>query len=251
VALDWIMTQAERAGLRFIASERAYYSEHSNVDDKLYDPRSGLGALYRWLPRDIEVLCLGSCAPKIHMSVLERAAHGTEDYAPGNLPRHPQVVFTETGSDADDDVAKERAEKLQQAIATDHVLLHEVSNTVWFGRQAYVLFMTTCLVVAPLALRFLGLFWAFSALVLSALIALPTAYLSKGRRQRHFSTFWLKMQQHLREVLKSTRRPSVVGGPGTSPWSPDAALEPLGASLQNSPSNDASDAGPDKRTKQG
>lgn len=205
VALDWIMTQAEAANLRFIESEREYYRAHGNVDDKLYNPRAGGGSLYRWLPRDIDALCKGKCEPQLHLSVLERAAHGTEDYSPGNLPARPKIVFTQTGSAQYDEVASDRARKLEAAISTDRVLLHQVPNTVSLGRQTYVLFMTTLLVIAPLTLIFAGWAAASATLAASAAIAIPIAYLAKSSRQRHFSTYWLKKQQQLREVLKSTR----------------------------------------------
>ncbi len=42
VALDWMMTKAEAAGLRFLKSDRDQYREHNNVTDKLYNSRAGL-----------------------------------------------------------------------------------------------------------------------------------------------------------------------------------------------------------------
>ena len=102
VALDWLLTEAEQAGapfgehgLRLNASERQSFREHASVDDKLYDPRAGLGVFYRWKIRDIEAMCAANdIAPKVHVSVLERVAHGTDDYSPGNLPARADVVFT-------------------------------------------------------------------------------------------------------------------------------------------------------------
>ena len=57
VALDWMMAQAEAAGLNFIQSDRNSYRDHRDVHDKLYDSRAGLAVYYRWKPRDIEALC--------------------------------------------------------------------------------------------------------------------------------------------------------------------------------------------------
>src|SRR4030095_15425827 len=69
---------------------------HANVDDKLYNPPVALGMFYRWKPRNICELCRkNGVKPKLHMSVLERVAHGTEDYWPGDLPPGAGVVFTE------------------------------------------------------------------------------------------------------------------------------------------------------------
>ena len=88
VALDWLLSQAERPleptsqgsraleaarGLRICASERQSFREHASVDDKLYDPRSGAGIFYRWKIRDIEELCAANnVKPRVHVSVLER-----------------------------------------------------------------------------------------------------------------------------------------------------------------------------------
>ena len=91
VALEWMMRKAEQTVVKARAcdscADRALYYDHANVDDKLYDPRSGLGIFYRWKLRDIAAICrMHHARPAVHLSVLERIAHGTDDYAPGNLP---------------------------------------------------------------------------------------------------------------------------------------------------------------------
>lgn len=98
VALDWMMAEAEVSGLRFIREDRKYVKTHQDVHDKLYDPREGLGTMYRWSPRNIECLCSKSnCeTPKIHISVFERMDFGTGGYAPGNIPHTFEVVATRT-----------------------------------------------------------------------------------------------------------------------------------------------------------
>jgi uncharacterized protein (DUF2235 family) len=117
VALDWIMAYAERAGLRFNPIARRRISEHVNVDDKLYDPRAGLGSFYRWKIRDIARLCARHRVPvKVHLSVLERIAHATDDYAPGNIPGNAEVVVTDT---ADTD----KAPQLMRSYATTRLRL--------------------------------------------------------------------------------------------------------------------------------
>lgn len=98
VSLDWMMAEAEVAGLRFIAEDRKFILDHQDVHDKLYDSREGLGTLYRWEPRNIERLCResNSLPPKIHISVFERMDFGTGGYAPGNIPDTFDVVATRT-----------------------------------------------------------------------------------------------------------------------------------------------------------
>jgi hypothetical protein len=99
VALDWMMAEAERCGLRFIHADRDYVRTHQDVHDQLYDARAGLGVYYRWEPRDIVKLCRTHhmALPKIHVSVFERIANGTGLYAPTNLPQRCRVVRTEDG----------------------------------------------------------------------------------------------------------------------------------------------------------
>jgi uncharacterized protein (DUF2235 family) len=205
VALDWMMKQAADAQLRFIRSERDYYHQHANVDDKLYDPRTGFGAFYRWLPRNIAELCRNKCVARIHLSVLERAAHGTEDYAPGNLPGAPSIVFTATDCNVSNAAAAKRAQKLEAVVATGRDLLGEASKTIQLERYSYVVVMSTLLLAAPLALLVFGPLPALGLFGLSVAIAWPIAHYSKRSRQRRFSTYWLAMQQNLRDALKSTR----------------------------------------------
>ncbi len=57
VALNWMFDQSETAGLQFLDSERQFYSEHANVNGRMYDNRAGLGNLYRYAPRKLKKLC--------------------------------------------------------------------------------------------------------------------------------------------------------------------------------------------------
>jgi uncharacterized protein (DUF2235 family) len=89
VALDWMLAEAGRRnrstkGLRLNADERRSYA-HTNVDDKLYDSVAGLESL-SVEDRDIEMMCSKYGGPSPH-SVLERVAHGPEDYSPGKKAR--------------------------------------------------------------------------------------------------------------------------------------------------------------------
>lgn len=94
VTLDWMMSEAEKSGLRFIQAARDYVRAQQDVHSKLYDSRSGLAVYYRWDPRNIAQICRdhGIEKPKIHASVLERIAFRTDGYAPGNIPANLEVV---------------------------------------------------------------------------------------------------------------------------------------------------------------
>jgi len=170
VALEWMMRKAEGAGLRLIGADRALYYDHANVDDKLYDPRAGLGMFYRWKVRDIARICrMHNVRPAIHLSVLERIAHGTDDYAPGNLPADANVVITATGDDGKDAAAWKRAEEvegvLQKAHQTFHPgadsLLTRVRAEVAMGLVSYYVYLLACIVVVIAASTpdGVGAFW--------------------------------------------------------------------------------------------
>jgi hypothetical protein len=95
---------------------------HASVDDALYDPRAGLGIFYRWAPRDVADYCEKSGFPPcIHISVAERIAHGTADYAPGNIPPDVSIHFTPIDArdpkrEIQEALLKKRADALEDAI---------------------------------------------------------------------------------------------------------------------------------------
>jgi uncharacterized protein (DUF2235 family) len=96
VALDWMMAQAEHQGLRFIHNDREYVNSHQDVHGNLYDSRAGLSVYYRWSPRNLPRLCAEHNIEKakVHVSVIERIANGTNGYAPGNIPFDCEIVAT-------------------------------------------------------------------------------------------------------------------------------------------------------------
>jgi len=149
VTLDWMLRRAMvLAKLRVQPLDLEIFHGHSSVDDKLYDPRAGTGVFYRWAPRDIAKLCADSSTqPKVHLSVVERIAHGSEDYAPGNLPLYAKVVFTQTGDAKADAGARARAEAvenvLRRAAASRPNLLGEVARHFKLGELSYWIFMAS------------------------------------------------------------------------------------------------------------
>lgn len=155
VALEWMMRKAEHTGpegegLRLLCSDRALYYDHANVDDKLYDPRSGLGIFYRWKLRDIAAICrMHHVRPAIHLSVLERIAHGTDDYAPGNVPGSANVVITSMGEEGKDTAALQRAKEvesvLQAAHAGEESLLPRVGTEMAIGLASYYIYLFACI----------------------------------------------------------------------------------------------------------
>ena len=157
VALDWMLQKAEEAGVRLLPDDRRFYREHANVDDKVYDPRAGIGMFYRWKPRNMAALCADHhVAPAVHLSVLERIAHGTEDYAPGTIAPDARVVITPGGDELANAAALHRAlavgEVLHEAHAADaRPLLSRVRPWVAVGRLSYYVYLLTCTAVVVAA----------------------------------------------------------------------------------------------------
>jgi hypothetical protein len=154
VALDWMMRKAEGTGgqgkgLRMLAVDQKLYRDRANVDDKLYDPRSGLGIFYRWKMRDIAELCRTHhvTRPAIHLSVLERIAHGTDDYAPGNLPSEASVVVTPADNSGEQSAVQARADKVHEMLHSAHAghasLLSRVRSEISIGLASYYLYVST------------------------------------------------------------------------------------------------------------
>jgi len=173
VALDWMMERAENAGLRFIASDRALYRERMNVDDKLYDPRAGFGVFYRWKPRDVVKMCgkNGIERPAIHLSVVERILHGTEDYAPGNIPSDARVVTTPAGNTAADAAMGQRVKQAETVLCQQHgrtpSLLVRIRGAILVGLLSYYIYLFTCAVMLIAAATPPGA-WAISDPLASA-----------------------------------------------------------------------------------
>jgi uncharacterized protein (DUF2235 family) len=153
VTLDWMMQKAQQNGLRILTDDRKNYWEHGNVDDKMYDSRAGLGVFYRWKPRNMQRLCIDqktAMPPAVHLSVLERIAHGTDGYAPGTLAPAVSVTFTPANELAQNEALIVRAQAaksaLDEAFARNGSDLQKARGTVLIGRIAYYLYVLCCLV---------------------------------------------------------------------------------------------------------
>jgi hypothetical protein len=109
----WIMTEAQKCGLRFKSAPDADPDSLINTkaardkDGRLYDSRSGLGSYYRYGPRKLAELCDEKFSnkpgdkvlirvPKIHESVFKRIQNNAHPCAPLGIPAKCEVV-TDTG----------------------------------------------------------------------------------------------------------------------------------------------------------
>ena len=224
VALDWMLGHAAASGLRLHKMDRELFHCHASVDDMLYDPRGGIGCFYRWAPRDIRKYCnRNGIAPRIHLTVAERIAHATDDYAPGNLP--PGVTVAVTRLDADDPQRSERerilgrrAEAIQtvlQRALSEGYLLDRVRTHMDLADLSYWLMVMAWLLVVLGGVRILGgVIWPdlTAARIAGATIAVGLFFLLCARllgayanlaMSRVFSQFWQQHQKHLRHTLKT------------------------------------------------
>ena len=149
VALEWMLQRARAlTHLRMQPLDFELIKGHATVDDQIYDPRAGAGIFYRWAPRNIADLCgVNNALPKLHLTVVERIAHGTDDYAPGNLPLDAAVVITPSGDAKADAAAQARADAVAEVLhgvsAKRANLLGEVARDIACGEVSYWLFMAS------------------------------------------------------------------------------------------------------------
>jgi hypothetical protein len=168
---------------------------------------------------------------------MERIAHGTEDYCPGNLPPAANIVFTPTGEEAKDRAARERGDAAARILSASHEsgrsLLARTRTAQRVGRFAYRIFLVTCAGVVAFALSSnriaLGLSWSVLPDLARALLKAPwilasvvfgftlawfcASYCDRSR-QRTYSHFWFCEQKNLRAALKQARVACQVKQPG-------------------------------------
>jgi len=150
VSLYWMMRKAEAAGARFVDCDWKLYYDHQNPFDKLYDSRAGLGAYYRYLPRDIGKMCRDNgTIPKIHLSSIERVIQGSGGYTPGNIPAGCQFVATETPPKNLPDIGPE----ITTALGSRGSLLDDVRPWVYLRHYSNLIFLVVSLAALALIFR--------------------------------------------------------------------------------------------------
>jgi uncharacterized protein (DUF2235 family) len=227
VALDWMLAHAETAGLRLLKLDHELFRGHASVDDMMYDPRSGMGIFYRWAPRDIRAYCERiSETPRIHLTVAERIAHGTDDYAPGNIPPNAIVAFTppapqDPHREEKTRVLRQRSEAIQaeiQRALKGGYPLESVKSELALGHASYWLFMASWagFIVAGLGAAAAAMLrrpnWSYqvSAVLVASVVGFVTAVVLARRAENgmndRFSLFWQKHQKDLRAALKQAHQ---------------------------------------------
>jgi hypothetical protein len=232
VTLDWMMRNAERHGLCFLPHYRVLYRDGTDVDDKLYDPRSGLGMFYRWKPRNAADICRhSSVQPKVHRTVFQRIARNTEGYAPGSVPPDSTVISSSS---------PQHSESVQALVRSHHAdgaaLIERERRAHVLGTAAYWLMIVTTLACLALIVstyyedlrsipswhgRMLALMrtivstnwiavgartvWHYPWLLAGALLALLINLRVDRHLDARYSEFWHRLRGPLRAVLEKPR----------------------------------------------
>jgi uncharacterized protein (DUF2235 family) len=165
----WIMTEAQKCGLRFKSSPNAdpdsliNTSSARDKDGRLYDSRSGLGGYYRYGPRNLAELCHDKVSdtpgdqvdirlPKMHESVFRRIQNNAHPCAPLGIPGRYEVV-TDSGQ-----ILPPQANPYETPLQSEARAKAQESvwNTVWQRRIVYfaTVLATTALFIFPLLKSF-------------------------------------------------------------------------------------------------
>lgn len=165
VPLQWIMSEADKHGLRL---EKSIWNELKALSDengKLYDSRHGIASYYCYNPRRIDRLNRTDMVrvprTKVHESVLRRIKVDPEGYAPISLPPNFSVVrfdgsidniqnyLTRMNSKHDNHHACPVPKRWMKGFRAAR---EDVYNTVWRRRVAYFLTLFVSLALAAMPL---------------------------------------------------------------------------------------------------
>ncbi|MEG1039186.1 MAG: DUF2235 domain-containing protein [Pseudomonas sp.] len=165
VPLQWIMSEADKHGLRLEPSIWNELIALSDENGKLYDSRHGIASYYCYNPRRIDRLNRTDMVrvprTKVHESVLRRIKVDPDGYAPISLPPNFSVVRID-GSICNVEQYLTQMDTRQGNVHPGgaprrwmkgfRAAREDVYNTVWRRRVAYflTLFVSLALVAMPL-----------------------------------------------------------------------------------------------------
>lgn len=177
VPLCWMIDEAARAGLEFEKPLVDTYRSLSSPTGRLYDSRGGTGALWRYQPRNVQLLMDKNdetvakekrVTPLVHHCTVTRMAYGNDGYAPKSLPfkidillpDNTRVPFEKSKVDAALQTATDASTKtvlndlktlIETATAQEKRghLFALVLDTIWLRRWVY--FATLGLALVALA----------------------------------------------------------------------------------------------------
>lgn len=99
ISFHWMFLRAQKHGLKFPKDKQSKLQKDANDQGYLYDSRAGLGAFYRYYPRDLssyyEEELVSEKPIKVHQSVVERMDLRIGEYSPIIMPPAFDVVSSE------------------------------------------------------------------------------------------------------------------------------------------------------------
>jgi hypothetical protein len=198
---------------------------------------------YRWKIRDIAAMCAANhVTPKVHVSVLERVAHGTDDYSPGNLPADAAIVSTAPENPEHAVLTDRRAASVQKVVETipGGTLLNGVRAPIRIGQLSYYAYLVSIIAVMVAAPRLsldrpLSQLWTLASLALGFVAAYLMMAYADWQMDQVFSGFWYGKQKELRNNLKLARQE--VKRLQTGQFTPEAvaAWRTAGAARKSTP----------------
>jgi hypothetical protein len=182
---------------------------------------------------------------RIHISAIDRIAHGVDDYAPENLPPNVEVVTTPPDARQDGALIAARARNVEavcnRALGNGSVL-ESLHGTVLVGWLSYYVFLVAC-TAAALGLVFYGAddrsaagllgetahlvggamskpldtaveadgvlrahVWLFSSIVAALALSSVMSRATDRHARNVSSAFWHEHQPELRAALKAARK---------------------------------------------
>jgi hypothetical protein len=153
VPLAWIMSEAEKAGLRFKGGVREQFEKLADPHGELHDSRSGMAAYYRYAPRDVATLTRDDyvgvhiARPKIHESVFARVRDGRVAYAPVGIPAEYDIVQSDGTLLPGPHETRHQTEA--RTLAQDRV-----ADFIWHRRALYFATLGLTLMLAAFPLLF-------------------------------------------------------------------------------------------------
>jgi uncharacterized protein (DUF2235 family) len=92
VPLCWMIAEAGAKGLRLEPAAVSQYRAMAASTGRMYDSRAGSGVLWRYQPRNAQLLLQEGNTPLIHHSVVTRMIWGDDGYAPISLPEKIDIL---------------------------------------------------------------------------------------------------------------------------------------------------------------
>ena len=147
VPLCWMIDEAAAKGLNFEEEILKTYRAQASPTGRLYDSRAGGGVLWRYQPRNVQLLMDDrrdnvspdkTIMPTVHHCAITRMTYGNDGYAPISLPLNFNILLPDNSSVAfDEGDVERRLDKTKQDLAAakdDEVLKHK--ETVLTDLQA-------------------------------------------------------------------------------------------------------------------